>query len=586
MNRTKTVLMTSYFIVFNMIAMNIPKKEAIKFPMLNSTGQHKNSDSLESQQLKFIEEKILRSVQEVYALKNNFEVLLQSNLFKTNLEIINSLLRQITITQHELESFIKKSTNLVARQFDCIKFTQRIIMSKRTLETLLTILIKLSDDLIARTNPFASASSVDPEFLKNNSVSKIERTHRNVHILPTINPTLLNILETCAAHYICRRLILSDLKSLALTNRIGYAAAKRELAYIKTKGDMTQLKQLINSAHRPICHNAKYLLAKVISSQAKIITIGDLHGGFQQLCINLKRLRTEENCFEKISKYKLKPEYYLIFTGDIADRGNQGLDTWKYVLNLQKHNPEQVYILRGNHESSKMAKIYGFFGTCINPDQGEINEAFSNLYCANSIKRAFARLFQRLPLAIFLGKMNPANKEVKFGMFCHGGLATQSMDEIKRLLNYCIHNGNNLCSTTCTDKNFMWDDFGTHLSLVINNKKRGIKFLSYNKISAEHYLKRISDQQYVVNFIARGHQHIPGGICILNEIGQQPPWCQLHNKTSHTIAEGSVVTLLSLPPLYQYLQINEFACGIFHTNQAGEWLLTPLITRYDEISKY
>jgi len=73
------------------------------------------------------------------------------------------------------------------------------------------------------------------------------------------------------------------------------------------------------------------------------IVIGDLHGDLESLVDILKT----GNCLQEISRDR---DRIMVFLGDYGDRGNYSAEVYYVVLKLKLLFPEQIVLMRGNHE--------------------------------------------------------------------------------------------------------------------------------------------------------------------------------------------------------------------------------------------
>lgn len=104
--------------------------------------------------------------------------------------------------------------------------------------------------------------------------------------------------------------------------------------------------------------------------------------------------------------YHIYQHLRLFFFSDYVDRGRRSLETILYLYSLKKRYPDYIHLLRGNHESSSITKIYGFYDEC------------KRRIPQNGIKvwKTITDTFNCLPIAAIVGDR----------IFCvHGGLSPE-----------------------------------------------------------------------------------------------------------------------------------------------------------------
>lgn len=124
---------------------------------------------------------------------------------------------------------------------------------------------------------------------------------------------------------------------------------------------------------------------------------GDTHGQYYDLL----------NIFEK-GGFPSESNPYL-FNGDFVDRGSFSFETVFTLMSIKLACPKGLFMLRGNHETKNMNKIYGF--------EGEVKHKYDDV-----VMQLFAEVFNWLPLsAVISNKEGPGALSV---FVVHGGLST------------------------------------------------------------------------------------------------------------------------------------------------------------------
>lgn len=97
----------------------------------------------------------------------------------------------------------------------------------------------------------------------------------------------------------------------------------------------------------------------LIQFEAPVKIFGDIHGQYSDLLQMFKEM-SEKNKQEQCDYIISKSTKYL-FMGDYVNRGKQSCEVICLLFALKVRYPQQIIILRGNHESQAITRIYGFF---------------------------------------------------------------------------------------------------------------------------------------------------------------------------------------------------------------------------------
>lgn len=156
---------------------------------------------------------------------------------------------------------------------------------------------------------------------------------------------------------------------------------------------------------RSLMSSYKSLVRISVPSDVEFNVCGDVHGQFYDLI----------NIFE-INGVPSQRNPYL-FNGDFVDRGSFSVEVILTLFCWKLCYPEHFHLLRGNHETRNMNKMYGFEGEVKHKYDLDVMELFSETFC-------------ELPLcAVINGKA----MVVHGGLFSNDGVKLSDIEAIDRV---------------------------------------------------------------------------------------------------------------------------------------------------------
>jgi diadenosine tetraphosphatase ApaH/serine/threonine PP2A family protein phosphatase len=203
-----------------------------------------------------------------------------------------------------------------------------------------------------------------------------------------------------------------------------------------------------------------YQLNEKIQGLTRILVVGDLHGDFDSLCSLI-------DIFHPINDF-------IIFLGDYADRGTAGVEVLQSVEDLAKNHPQNVLLLKGNHEDFTDSGKPKFFPCHLCEEVEKKKGKWKEYFQTN-----FKKFLELLYLAAII------NHEI---LFVHGGISSK------------IKTVNDLRHPSHAIKNdLIWSDPFEGLG-EFSNKKRG-SGVKFGRDISENFCKVIG-----VKRIIRAHE--------------------------------------------------------------------------------
>lgn len=119
-----------------------------------------------------------------------------------------------------------------------------------------------------------------------------------------------------------------------------------------------------------------------LEPEGEAVIVGDIHGDLESLV----HILSDSNFIEQAQQQK---NIFLIFLGDYGDRGHYSVGVYFIVLKLKQQFPENVILMRGNHEGPEDLQAHP------HDLPAQLRQRFGNLgdVAYVSIRKLFSHLF-------------------------------------------------------------------------------------------------------------------------------------------------------------------------------------------------
>ena len=191
-----------------------------------------------------------------------------------------------------------------------------------------------------------------------------------------------------------------------MSNLTSYIENATILAEFATKSSIEEFLRLVKEINEQmLTENGRVGSLKITgrlieaAPVGEAIIVGDLHGDLKSLVHIL-----DESNF--LSKARSGRDVLLVFLGDYGDRGVQSPEVYYIVLKLKKMFPEQVILMRGNHEGPPDLLAYPHdlpiqmknkFGNRGSEAYLKLRELYNHLYTGVIIKDRYVLLHGGAP---------------------------------------------------------------------------------------------------------------------------------------------------------------------------------------------
>ncbi|NVM18302.1 MAG: metallophosphoesterase [Candidatus Lokiarchaeota archaeon] len=241
--------------------------------------------------------------------------------------------------------------------------------------------------------------------------------------------------------------------------------------YKISKLEFHRISQVLHQAVEILKEETLLLELNVDNSESEIFVIGDIHG-------NLKSLQRYIEIIEQAN-----PKF-IIFLGDIVDRGPYQLECLILILALKIKQANKYFLLKGNHESLEINQYYGFYQDFIHrfQDQNKFTDVLA--------------LYKVLPYCVLV------NKSV---LCLHGGIPEDN-EIFEKLKDIKTMDLTSVAKSVAKSlMQIMWNDPKPKLN-GFSDSFRGIDIKNFGEDVFIGFMKKNK-----LNYLIRSHELYPEG---------------------------------------------------------------------------